>query len=68
MQNYPHRNKRKISGSWSEMYLLRNNVSHEYFEIDYEIILDVASNNETENKIQTEGILEKYKYLHSVAK
>ena len=29
---------------WSEMYLLRNKVSHEYFGVDYEIIWDVALN------------------------
>jgi uncharacterized protein with HEPN domain len=29
---------------WSEMYLLRNKISHEYFGIDYEIIWDVAIN------------------------
>lgn len=42
---------------WSEMYLLRNKVSHEYFGIDYEIIWDVASNYLSENKSQIEEIL-----------
>lgn len=42
---------------WSEMYLLRNKVSHEYFGIDYEIIWDVASNYLPENKKQIEAIL-----------
>jgi len=46
---------------WSEMYLLRNKVSHEYFGIDYEIIWDVASNYLPENKRQLEVILEKGK-------
>lgn len=43
---------------WSEMYLLRNKVSHEYFGIDYEIIWDVASNYLPENKVQIERIIE----------
>ena len=42
---------------WSEMYLLRNKVSHEYFGIDYEIIWDVASNYLPENLLQIEEIL-----------
>ncbi len=42
---------------WSEMYLLRNKVSHEYFGIDYEIIWDVAINYLPENKKQIELIL-----------
>ncbi len=46
---------------WSEMYLLRNKVSHEYFGVDYEIIWDVASNYLPENKIQIERILTKEK-------
>ncbi len=44
---------------WSEMYLLRNKISHEYFGIDYEIIWDVASNYLPENKLQIEVIIEK---------
>lgn len=43
---------------WSEMYLLRNKVSHEYFGIDYEIIWDIATNYLPENKIQILRILE----------
>ncbi|MFW5755975.1 MAG: DUF86 domain-containing protein [Tangfeifania sp.] len=43
---------------WSEMYLLRNKVSHEYFGVDYEIIWDVASNYLPENKSQVDRILE----------
>jgi len=39
------------------MYLLRNNVSHEYFGVDYEIIWDVASNYLLENKNQIKAIL-----------
>lgn len=42
---------------WSEMYLLRNKVSHEYFGVDYEIIWDVASNYLPENKSQIIHIL-----------
>ncbi len=42
---------------WSEMYLLRNKVSHEYFGIDYEIIWDVATNYLPMNKTQIEAIL-----------
>ena len=43
---------------WSEMYLLRNKVSHEYFGVDYEIIWDVATNYLPENKSQIENILD----------
>ncbi len=42
---------------WSEMYLLRNKVSHEYFGIDYEIIWDVALNYLPENKMQIDQII-----------
>jgi len=42
---------------WTEMYLLRNKISHEYFGIDYEIIWDVAVNYLPENKSQVEKIL-----------
>jgi uncharacterized protein with HEPN domain len=42
---------------WSEMYLLRNKVSHAYFGIDYEIIWDVATKYLPENKQQIESIL-----------
>jgi len=44
---------------WSEMYLLRNKVSHEYFGIDYEIIWDVALNYLPKNKIQIDQIIKK---------
>ena len=44
---------------WSEMYLLRNKVTHEYFGVDYEIIWDVASNYLPDNKLQIDNILEK---------
>jgi uncharacterized protein with HEPN domain len=37
---------------WSEMYLLRNKVSHEYFGIDYEILWDVIINHLPTNRIQ----------------
>lgn len=43
---------------WSEMYLLRNKISHEYFGVDYEIIWDIATNYLPENKSQIEAILE----------
>lgn len=43
---------------WSEMYLLRNKVSHEYFGVDYEIIWDVASNYLPENKTQIVKIID----------
>ena len=46
---------------WSEMYLLRNKVSHEYFGVDYEIIWDVAINYLPENRVQIEEILLKEK-------
>src|SRR6056297_2817792 len=42
---------------WSEMYLLRNKISHEYFGIDYEIVWDVAVNYLPENRNQIEAIL-----------
>jgi uncharacterized protein with HEPN domain len=41
---------------WSEMYLLRNKVSHEYFGIDYEIIWDIITNDLPVNKEQVEKI------------
>ena len=47
---------------WSEMYLLRNKISHEYFGIDYEIIWDVATNYLPENKLQLEKIIEKFNH------
>ena len=36
---------------WSEMYLLRNKVSHEYFGVDYEIIWDLAVNYLPSNQL-----------------
>ncbi len=42
---------------WSEMYLLRNKVIHEYFGVDYEIIWDVAFNHLPHNKTQIEQIV-----------
>lgn len=42
---------------WSEMYLLRNKVSHEYFGVDYEIIWDIAINYLPENQLQIEEVL-----------
>lgn len=58
-KNIPPEVKAKYSEvPWSEMYLLRNKVSHEYFGVDYEIIWDVASNYLPENKAQVIKILE----------
>jgi uncharacterized protein with HEPN domain len=34
---------------WEEMYRLRNRISHEYFEIDYEILWDIASKHLPQN-------------------
>ena len=42
---------------WSEMYLLRNKVSHEYFGIDYDIIWDVITNELPNNMNQIAIIL-----------
>lgn len=42
---------------WTEMYLLRNKVSHEYFGVDYEIIWDVATNYLPDNKISIDQII-----------
>ena len=42
---------------WSEMYLLRNKISHQYFGIDYEILWDVAVNHLPQNKKQIEVLL-----------
>ena len=57
-KNLPVEIKEKYSElPWTEMYSLRNKVSHEYFGIDYEIIWDVASNYLPLNKSQIEEIL-----------
>ncbi len=57
-KNLPQKLKSKYTEvPWSEMYLLRNKISHEYFGIDYEIIWDVALNYLPENKSQIENIL-----------
>lgn len=59
-KNLPKEIKEKYSEiPWTEMYLLRNKVSHEYFGVDYEIIWDVATNYLPENKLQIENILNK---------
>ncbi|MBN2769756.1 MAG: DUF86 domain-containing protein [Spirochaetes bacterium] len=42
---------------WTEMYYMRNRVSHEYFGIDHEIIWDVAVNHLPTNKLQIDLIL-----------
>jgi uncharacterized protein with HEPN domain len=41
---------------WSEMYALRNRISHAYFGIDYEIIWDIITNYLPENREQIEKI------------
>ncbi len=59
-KNLPKEIKEKYSEiPWSEMYLLRNKVTHEYFGIDFEIIWDIALNYLPDNKIQIDEILEK---------
>ena len=61
-KNLPKEIKEKYSEvPWTEMYLLRNKVSHEYFGIDYEIIWDIATNYLPGNKLQIENILNKEK-------
>ena len=42
---------------WSEMYLLRNKVSHEYFGIDYEIIWDIATRHLPVNYLDVQSVL-----------
>ena len=55
----PQNIKEKYSDvPWSEMYLLRNKVSHEYFGIDYEIIWDVITNHLPSNRNQIQKILD----------
>lgn len=44
---------------WTEMYYLRNKVSHEYFGIDYEIIWDVATNYLPKNYVEINRIIAK---------
>ena len=57
-KNLPDKLKKKYQEiPWSEMYLMRNKISHEYFGIDYEIIWDVAKNYLPENKNQIEKVL-----------
>lgn len=61
-KNLPTEFKEKYNEvPWSEMYLLRNKVSHEYFGVDYEIIWDISFNYLPENKSQIDAILEKEK-------
>ena len=43
---------------WTEMYRLRNRISHEYFGIDYQIIWRIATNYLPENLKQINKILE----------
>lgn len=58
-KNIPTKVKEKYPDvPWTEMYLLRNKVSHEYFGIDYEIIWDIAKNYLPGNKSQIIEILE----------
>jgi uncharacterized protein with HEPN domain len=57
-KNLPENIKEKYQEvPWSEMYLLRNKVTHEYFGVDYEIIWDVSINYLPENKFQIDKIL-----------
>lgn len=42
---------------WSNMYKLRNIVSHEYFGVDYEIIWEIIKFELPENKRQLEKLL-----------
>ncbi|MFZ4545504.1 MAG: DUF86 domain-containing protein [Saprospiraceae bacterium] len=57
-KNLPEELKAKYpTVPWTEMYLLRNKVSHEYFGVDCEILWDVAVNYLPENKRQIESIL-----------
>lgn len=61
-KNLPTKFKEKYNEiPWTEMYLLRNKVSHEYFGVDYEIIWDIALNYLPENKSQIDEILKKEK-------
>jgi uncharacterized protein with HEPN domain len=61
-KNLPTEFKEKYNEiPWTEMYLLRNKVSHEYFGVDYEIIWDVALNYLPENKSQIDEILKRVK-------
>lgn len=48
---------------WTEMYYLRNRVSHEYFGIDYEIIWDVIKNYLPQNKLQLDSIIQSEKQV-----
>ena len=58
-KNLPQNIKEKYPNvPWSEMYLLRNKISHEYFGVDYEIIWDVAYNYLPENRTQIKEIIE----------
>lgn len=58
-RNLPNELKEKYPKvPWSEMYLLRNRISHEYFGIDYEIIWDIVTNYLPENKMQIDSILD----------
>jgi uncharacterized protein with HEPN domain len=49
---------RYLEMPWSEMYLLRNKVSHEYFGVDYEVIWDVAVHYLPQNKKRLEEIIQ----------
>ena len=61
-KNLPEKIKDKYPDvPWEEMYYLRNRVSHDYFGVDSEIILDIATNYLPDNKIQIDNILRKEK-------
>ncbi|HET56651.1 MAG TPA: DUF86 domain-containing protein [Ignavibacteria bacterium] len=44
---------------WAEMYYLRNRVTHDYFNVDVEIIWDIALNYLPNNRQQIKSILGK---------
>lgn len=47
-----------VSVPWQEMYYLRNKVMHEYFQVDYVILWDVATNYLPDNRAEIEKIIE----------
>ncbi|MDR1119850.1 MAG: DUF86 domain-containing protein [Dysgonamonadaceae bacterium] len=58
-KNIPEAIKEEYSNiPWTEMYSLRNRVSHAYFGIDYEIIWDIITNYLPNNKEEIKKIQE----------
>jgi uncharacterized protein with HEPN domain len=43
---------------WTEMYLLRNRVSHAYLGVDIEILWDVIRNHPPQNKLLLRRVLD----------